>query len=140
MMRRAQTAPERLRRTSIAIALLCSIAIATGSGCAHTAWVRMREVPANPLAGPLKLLSHSGPQPTERTMLLLRRYNLEDEVRHHDNDLLAKLHEINKQEPSTDKLYSIAELAYLAGKRADPVNRRRAMEMHGLALVNAYHY
>lgn len=140
MMRRAQTAPKTLRRKSISVALACLIAIASGSGCAHTTWVRMREVPANPLAGPLKLLSHSGPQPTDRTLLLLRRYNLEDEVRRHDDELLAKLHEINKQEPSTDKLYSIAELAYLAGKRADTINRRRAMEMHGLALVNAYHY
>ncbi len=112
---------------------------ASGWGCAQTAWVRVREVPANPLAGPLKLLSPTGPQPTDRTMLLLRRYNLEGEVKH-GTELLSKLHELNKQEPSTDKLYSISELAYLAGKRAEPISRRRAMELHGLAVVNAYHY
>ncbi len=111
-----------------------------GSGCAQTSWVRVREVPANPLAGPLQLLSTSGPQPTARTMLLLRRYNLEDEVKHHSQELLVKLHEIVKQEPSAEKLYSLAELAYLAGERAEPVNRQRALEMHGLAVVNAYKY
>ena len=111
-----------------------------GSGCAQTSWVRVREVPANPLAGPLQLLSTSGPKPTARTMLLLRRYNLEDEVKHNSQDLLVKLHEIVKQEPSTEKLYSLAELAYLAGKRAEPVSRQRALEMHGLAVVNAYKY
>jgi pimeloyl-ACP methyl ester carboxylesterase len=135
--RRASRNYQTARRTA-ALGLLAILAV--GSGCAQTAWVRMREVPANPLAGPLKLLSHSGPQPTERTMLLLRRYNLEDEVKHPSDNLLAKLHEINKQEPSPDKLYSISELAYLAGKRAEPINRRRAIEMHGLAVVNAYHY
>ena len=42
----------------------------------------MREVPANPLAGPLQLLSPGGPQPTPRTMLLVRRYNLEEDLKH----------------------------------------------------------
>ena len=55
-------------------------------------------------------------------------------------ELLGKLHEIQLQEPSTDKLYSISELAYLAGKRAEPMSRRKAMELHGLAVVNAYQY
>jgi hypothetical protein len=116
------------------------VALAAGSGCAQTAWVRVREVPANPLAGPLKLLSPSGPQPTDRTKLLLRRYDLEDDVKRRSLELLGKLHEINEQDPSTEKLYSISELAYLAGKRAEPLSRRRALEMHGLALVNAYQY
>ncbi|HEX3726139.1 MAG TPA: alpha/beta hydrolase, partial [Pirellulales bacterium] len=91
-------------------------------------------------SGPLKLLSPGGPQPTARTMLLIRRYNLEQDLSHHLPELLAKLYEINEREPSADKLYSISELAYLAGKRAEPINRRRALEFHGLAAVNAYHY
>src|SRR6478735_10424279 len=108
----------RARRVA-AIALLVTLAM--GSGCAQTAWVRVREAPANPLAGPLKLLSPSGPQPTDRTMLLLRRYNLEGQAKNGGAELLGKLHEIQLQEPSTDKLYSISELAYLAGKRAEPM-------------------
>lgn len=130
---------DRSARARRLATLLLLVAATTGWGCAQTAWVRVREVPANPLAGPLKLLSPSGPQPTDRTKLLLRRYDLEDEVRR-SVTLLGKLHEINQQEPSTDKLYSISELAYLAGKRAEPISRRRALEMHGLAMVNAYHY
>jgi len=109
-------------------------------GCAQTTWVRVREVPANPLAGPLKLLSPGGPEPTARTKLLVRRYNLEDDLDHHTDQVLIKLSEINRQDPSTDKFYSISELAYLAGKRTEPMNRRRALELHGLAVVNAYHY
>ncbi len=110
------------------------------SGCAQVAWVRVREVPANPLSGPLKLLSPSGPQPTARTMLLVRRYNLEDDLHHHSDKLLSKLHEINRQNPSADSLYSLSELAYLAGKKAETMNRGRALQLYGIAAVNAYHY
>jgi pimeloyl-ACP methyl ester carboxylesterase len=110
------------------------------SGCAHTAWVRVREAPSNPLAGPLKLLSPGGPEPTDRTQLLVRRYGLEDDLKSDPGELLSKLIEINKQDPSADKLYSIAELAYLAGHRAETTSKQRALELHGLAVVNAYNY
>jgi hypothetical protein len=132
--------PDPCVRAGRAAAILLLLLSASGSGCAQVKWVRMREVPANPLAGPLQLLSPGGPQPTPRTMLLVRRYNLEEDYKHNSLSLLIKLNEINKQEPSAEKLYSISELAYLAGKRAEPINRRRAMELHGLAAVNGYQY
>lgn len=134
---RAPLLGARAKRAAVIGLLLLA---ASGSGCAQTTWVRVREVPANPLAGPLQLLSAKGPQPTARTMLLVRRYNLEEDLKHHPVELLVKLHEINKQEPSADKLYSLAELAYLAGKRTEPIDRHRALELHGLAVVHAYHY
>jgi len=124
----------------LALAIVLSLPIACGLGCAQTSWVRVREAPANPLAGPLKLLSPGGPQPTARTMLLVRRYNLEADLKHHPIELLGKLHEINKEDPSADKLYSLAELAYLAGKKAEPMSGRRALDLHGLAMVHAYEY
>jgi hypothetical protein len=132
--------PSARARARAALAIFSLALVAVGSGCAQTTWVRVREAPTNPLAGPLNLLSPSGPQPTARTMLLIRRYNLEDDLKHHSVDLLVKLREINHEEPSADKLYSLAELAYLAGKHAEPINRGRALEFHGLAVVHAYHY
>ncbi len=109
-------------------------------GCAQEKWVRVREVPANPLAGPLQLLSPSGPQPTDRTKLLVRRYGLEEDFRPAANEVLVKLARYNEFEPSTDKLYSLAELSYLAGKHAEPRSRKKALEFHGLAVVHAYQY
>ncbi|REK05412.1 MAG: hypothetical protein DWQ37_23105 [Planctomycetota bacterium] len=109
-------------------------------GCAQQSWVRVREVPDNPLAGPLQLLSPSGPKPTERTMLLVRRYGLEDDLDECDTELLPKLRDIARDEPSPEKLYAMAEISYLAGKRAEPISRRKALEYHGLAVVNAYRY
>jgi pimeloyl-ACP methyl ester carboxylesterase len=139
----AQPTSKSSRRTAparVAPLALWLLLAAAAVGCAQSKWVRLREVPENPLAGPLKLLSPSGPQPTARTMLLVRRYNLENDLHHHPADLLVKLHEINKQEPSADKLYSLSELAYLAGKRAEPMSRQRALELHALAMVNGYNY
>jgi len=127
-------------RSLCAVAVLLALASAMSTGCAQTAWVRMREAPANPLAGSLKLLSPNGPEPTDRTMLLVRRYDLEADLKHDTIELISKLDAINRQDPSADKLYSISELAYLAGHRAESSNRRRALELHGLAVVNAYHY
>lgn len=129
-----------LRARAQAARIILVVVIAAVSGCAQTAWVRVRKVPANPLAGPLRLLSPGGPKPTDRTMLVVRRYDLEDELNRHDPELLVKLTEINAADPSTDKLYSLAELAYLAGKRAESTSRRKALEYHGLAVVNAYRY
>jgi len=123
------------RPAQIAIVLLVLLC-----GCAQHSWVRVRHVPDNPLDGPLQLLSPSGPTPTERTMLLVRRYGLEDDLDECDTELLPKLREIAHDEPSPEKLYAMAEVSYLAGKRAEPISRRKALEYHGLAVVNAYHY
>ncbi len=122
------------------IAWLLVVVALVVSGCAQTTWVRVRESPYNPLANSLKLLSPAGPQPTDRTLLLVRRYNLEDDLKHHRVELISKLHEINEHDPSADKIYSIAELAYLAGRRSESMSRQKAMEMHGVAVVNAYNY
>jgi pimeloyl-ACP methyl ester carboxylesterase len=135
-----KAAGARLTARACAALTICLFAAAAFSGCAQTKWVRVREVPSNPLAGPLQLLSPGGPKPTSRTLMVVRRYDLEDDLNRHDAKLLAKLNEIASAEPSADKLYSISELAYLAGKRAEPVSRRKALEYQGLAVVNAYEY
>ncbi|MEX2113366.1 MAG: alpha/beta fold hydrolase [Pirellulales bacterium] len=127
-------------RTHAARAMLLLVLAALVCGCAQQKWVRLREVPENPLAGPLNLLSPSGPKPTARTMLLVRRYDLEDELNRHSSTLLTKLCDINRQEPSADKLYALSELAYLAAKRSEPINRQRALELHSIAMVNGYQY
>jgi Alpha/beta hydrolase family len=137
MRPKAPAAGMRLSARAPAATLLF---VVVAAGCAQTTWVKVREVPENPLAGPLQLLSPGGPKPTPRTALVLRRYNLEEDVGHHDAKLLANLVEIAHAEPSADKLYSLSELAYLAGKRAEPISRRKALDYHGLAVVNAYQY
>ncbi|MEO8494664.1 MAG: alpha/beta fold hydrolase [Planctomycetota bacterium] len=98
----------------------------------------MRKVPRNPLQGPLQLLSHKGPQPSRRTEELLRRYDVPETA---SDDVLTRLQAQIESEPSADKLYSVAELAYIHARRADALGQRgRAMELYGVAVAHAYWY
>ena len=60
--------------------LLAAVVLLWGGGCAQR-WVTLRSAPHNPLADQLQLTSWGGPQPTARTMQLLRVYNLTDDLR-----------------------------------------------------------
>ncbi len=98
----------------------------------------MRRVPANPLAGPLQLVSRNGPQPTPRTQQLLRRYALLDE----DTSMrLVGLEQEIEREPSPEKMYACAELSYVQGKRSEALgNESLALELYGNSIHYAYWY
>src|SRR5688572_3271554 len=81
--------------------LLACVVIAL-LGCASTNWVSVRNVPRNPLADQLKLLSRGGPEPTARTMQFLRRYDLARDLNGDSRKLLAKVQEVAQREPSPD--------------------------------------
>ena len=99
---RPADAPARRYRQQAPVVLLLGVS-AWWSGCAQTAWVRVREAPANPLAGPLKLLSPGGPEPTDRTLLLARRDGLEYELKSDPGQLRSKLTRINKTDRTAAK-------------------------------------
>ncbi len=119
--------------------LVLTIAI---NGCASTnRWVALRETPRNPLADTLGLLTRQGPKPTERTIQLLRRYDLENRLHDERAILLTKLDQIDQQEPNRENVYALAELAYTGAKRAEQSNKHdRALELYGSAVVHAYRY
>jgi triacylglycerol esterase/lipase EstA (alpha/beta hydrolase family) len=131
---------DRLRRRRIARALVLSIAVVAVSGCASSQWVQVRDTPRNPLAGTLDLVSPGGPKPTPRTMQLLRRYDLAGELTGDEAALLARLEDIQRREPNREHEYAMAEVAYITAKRAETLNRDRALEFYGTALVHAYQY
>src|SRR5207249_11367404 len=54
--------------------------------------------------------------------------------------LLVKLRDIINRDPSADKLYSLAEVAYLEGKKCESSDPQRALELHGAAMLHAYLY
>ncbi|HMP08702.1 MAG TPA: hypothetical protein PJ982_20340, partial [Lacipirellulaceae bacterium] len=109
-------------------------------GCASSSWVTVRDTPRNPLSGSLKLVSRTGPKPTERTRQLLRRYNLTDQWKGDRAALLARLKEIQEREPAREHEYAMAELAYIAAKETETLNRGRALEFYGTSLIHAYRY
>jgi pimeloyl-ACP methyl ester carboxylesterase len=124
---------------SWAYALILS-AIVAAVGCTSSEWVQVRDTPHNPLAGSLNLLSPGGPKPTKRTMQLLRRFDLSQDLDGDRAVLLARLEDLQRREPNPEHEYAMAEIAYITAKRAETMHRDRALEFYGTALIHAYRY
>ena len=123
------------------LALLLTLVFTAQLGCATSnPWVSVRDTPKNPLAAPLGLLSPGGPRPTPRTRQLLRRFSLLDALDGDRAALLYQLEVLHQQEPDPEHEYAIAELAYLAAKRAEPFDRDEALELYSTALIHSYRY
>ena len=132
---------EAIARTPNRYALRLGIlflAAAALSGCASPQWVTVRGVPRNPLGDELQLTSRTGPQPTPRTMQLLRVYNLTDALQGDSHALLANLQRITEQEPSADKVYAMSELAYLSARKIEKQDKAQALDLYGAAVLHAY--
>lgn len=122
-----------------AIWLLLAVGLGNVVGCASNQYLKLREAPSNPLAGPLQFFSHEGPQPTPRTVALLRRYDLAAKQSENPGTVLASLDKEIALEPSAEKVYSFAELAYVDGKIAeDAGDLRKATDCYGAAVAHAY--
>ena len=101
-------------------------------------WVTLRSVPRNPLGDELQLTSRNGPQPTPRTMQLLRVYNLTDALQGDPRTLLENLQRITEREPSADKVYAMSELAYLSARKIEKQDKAKALDLYGAAVLHAY--
>ena len=128
----------QLVRLSAAILLLLAVSVC---GCARQRYISVRQAPHNPLAGPLRIISRSGPRPTSRTEQLLRRYDLAEVQKENLGRALTKLEKEVEQEPTPDKIYACAELAYIQGTRlADKGKSQAALEHFGASVSRAYQY
>jgi hypothetical protein len=123
-----------------AAALLVLIAFGSLAGCSSTKWVSVRSTPHSPLVERLKLTSRGGGKPSERTVQLLRRYALEDDIQGDQQRLLVQVQQIVDQEPSPEKLYAFAELAYLEGKRRELTEPKLALDLYEASVAHAYLY
>lgn len=111
--------------------------VATAGGCAAH-YVELRRKPQNPLAEELKLSTEDSA--SDRTMQVLRQYDLTAELTGDPHKLLRDLQAIIERDPSAEKLYSFAELSYRAGKRMEAKNERSALDFYGAAVAYAYLY
>ncbi|MCO6455771.1 MAG: alpha/beta fold hydrolase [Pirellulaceae bacterium] len=136
--RQARRARRRLGVWLLAIQLLVACGLA---GCSSTHYVAMRRVPQNPFEVSLNLLGRSGPRPTPRTEQLLRRYDLHKQQAKQGDEVLERLQAELVADPSPEKVYSLAELAYVEGKRAEKAGEKSlALDHYGLAVANSYQY
>lgn len=141
----ADTSPQvgttRKVRTQRFVALLLALLLFSGCASSTNKWVALRTTPRNPLSDTLGLVTRQGPKPTDRTIQLLRRYDLEGELNQDRAALLAKLEAIDQQEPHRVHAYALAELAYVGAKREESAKRTdRALELYGSAVMHAYRY
>lgn len=123
-----------------AVALVASILAC--AGCAGDRYLNLREVPKTPLADPLGLLDSQGPSPTPRTVQLLRRLDVGDASTSTDHSKeLARLEQLISQEPSPEKVYSYAELAFIVGKQQEKAGKNpEALDFFARSVANAYLY
>ena len=73
------------------LALALALIAVDLAGCSRTRYLRPREEPLNPLARSLKFMSRKGPQPSSRTALLLRRYDLARDQEKNPEVVLTRL-------------------------------------------------
>lgn len=121
------------------LAVSVAIALAMG-GCSAPRAVALRSTPANPLNAMLGLQTWAGPTATPRTVQLLRVYNLDDDLRGSPEKLLEQLQPIADRDPTPEKIYALAELAYLGAQRVEKSEPERAEQLYGAAVLHAYRY
>ncbi len=137
---RAQVAFPRGNFAFLASWAIWVLAVMALAGCSNTHYVKVRSVPYSPLVDRLKLTSRGGPQPSGRTMQLLRQYDLAAGLHGDMQPLLDKVQAIADQEPTPQKVYAFAELSYIAGKKVELVNPTTALDHYGAAVTYAYKY
>ncbi len=124
----------------MACAILLLTMLLVVSGCASTEYVTVRETPRNPLVDQLKLDSRSGPEPSARTLQLLRRYDLLAEFRDDPDVAMVNLQKVVAEEPSADKFHAFAELSFIRGKQLNGKDEQAALEYFETAVAHAYIY
>ncbi len=121
--------------------LLLLVWLVSSSGCSAQKYLVRRDTPANPLAIPLQIASNKGPQVGPRTQSVLRRYALSEIYAQNPAACLDELQSLLESENDGELVFSISELAYILGKRAEKHrDRALALDMYGVAVSNAYMY
>lgn len=120
--------------------LLWALSLIYLTGCGSTPWlVRtnslapwMNESVADWVKKPLR--------PSERTTVLLRRLDLQSQLDGEPEVLLSGLQHHLEREQSPEVLAAYAEIAFLAGQKIEPVDRKRAFDIYAASVAHAYLY
>jgi pimeloyl-ACP methyl ester carboxylesterase len=124
-------------------AQLVVLALAAASpfvGCSSNR-VTLRPIPKDPLGDQLQLTSYDGPRPSQRTEQLLRIHNLSYQPKSDPRPTIRHLQAFNDRHPTAERIYAMAELAYLGGKTAEKCREKDiAMDLYGAAVLDSYAY
>ncbi len=142
------TAPDRYcassstaARSRAVLSLISIWFLCVSSGCATQKYLIHLDTPSNPLSIPLQLQSYDGPQISPRTSVVLRRYALSELYEKDPAACFDGLQQLLDTEVDGEIVYSVSEMAYILGKRAEKrKDEARALDMYGVAVSNAYMY
>lgn len=125
-------------------AWVCSIvlcALLLSSGCSHQQWIRERRQPALPFLTQSEFRPWKRPEPTPRSIQLLRRYDLLKDFRKHPEAVLRDLMASPAVEESPEHIFTLAEVAFLAGRSAERSGRPgHALDLYGICVASAHDY
>ena len=117
------------------------------SGCSDQEYLVQRSDLFAPIKRPFNPETWIGPSPSKRSLDTLQRYDLvvwddSDWIRKYSLDeTLGRLQASIQHGTTQEKLYALAELAFLDAKTLqDDDQPHRALERYTLALVNAYEF
>lgn len=131
----------RPRWYCVRLLLLLVVLVSSLTGCASDRYLRERRTPFNPLQSTLQVISRGGPRPSERTMQILRRYDLAEQHERNTEPVLVRLQQALAEEPTPDKCYAIAELAYIGGARSQQRGQQQqALDFYSTSVAHAYLY
>jgi pimeloyl-ACP methyl ester carboxylesterase len=124
------------------LAMLCMVGLLLlHSGCSGNKYLVQRDTPFNPLAMQLQLKSRGGPTISGRVESVLRRYALLDLYKQDSRAALEEMQQLIESESDGELIYSISEVAYVLGKRAESrKDVNTALDMYGVSVSNAYMY
>jgi hypothetical protein len=118
--------------------LLCAL---LSVGCSHKQWIRERRQPALPFLTQPERLPWKRPEPTPRSVQLLRRYDLLKDLRRHPEAVLRDLLANPAVEQSPEHIFTVAEVAYLTGRTAEHSARPgHALDLYAICVASAHDY
>lgn len=124
-----------------AVGLLAALCLVLLSGCRTTSYIQKRNMRENPLTASLALVSNRGPHESQRTSQLLERFDLSDEYKKDPNAALLSLRSQDETSQASERLYAVAELAYIQGQQAkDRGQAVEALTYFRRALSSSYAY
>lgn len=125
------------RAKFIALALLLVLAVL---GCSREKYAELRTRPNNPLEPVLFMAGIDRPQPSDRTVQLLRRYALNDDFEKEPVETIAKLVELEGDEPKSEFAYALAEMSYVHAATTENKDKEVAYNAYWNTVAHAYRY
>lgn len=103
--------------------------------------IRVEPVKRYAELGYLKQLVSSPPKPSERTVQLLRRYNLSERYSSEPDYVIRWMKNICRDSPTMEEVHALAEIASIQAHWAyQKTDTQSAIELYATALVHAYQF